>query len=99
MKVVTLCGSLKFKNDMMKIAEEMSLEGYCVLTPVYLLSDNLAITKKQIINLKEQHLKRIELSDSVIVINKNDYIGESTKLEIEYAKNLEKEIIYYKDLK
>lgn len=53
MKVVTLCGILKFKNDMMKIAEEMSLEGYCVLTPVYLLSDNLAITKKQITNLKE----------------------------------------------
>ncbi len=30
MKIVTLCGSLKFKNEMMSVAEKMSLEGYCI---------------------------------------------------------------------
>ena len=35
MKIITLCGSLKIKDKMMSIAEKMSLEGICVLTPVY----------------------------------------------------------------
>lgn len=30
MKIVTLCGSLKFQNEMMKIAQDMALEGYCI---------------------------------------------------------------------
>ena len=47
--------------------------------------------------LKEAHFKRIELSDAILVINKDNYIGNSTNLEIEYARKLEKEIIYYTD--
>ena len=38
--------------------------------------------------------KRIELSDAILVINKDGYIGNSTKLEIEYAKKLNKEVMY-----
>lgn len=98
MKIVTLCGSLKFKNEMMSVAEKMSLEGYCILTPVYLISDNIEITKEQILKLKEEHFKRIELSDAILVVNINNYIGDSTNIEIEYAKRLDKEIIYYTDL-
>ena len=48
--------------------------------------------------LKEEHFKRIELSDAILVVNVNNYVGESTNLEIEYAKRLRKEIIYYTDL-
>ena len=48
--------------------------------------------------LKEAHFKKIELSDSILVVNINNYIGNSTNLEIEYAKKLGKEIIYYIDL-
>ena len=39
--------------------------------------------------------KRIKLSDAILVIDIDNYIGESTKKEIEYAKSLGKEIIYY----
>ena len=94
MKIVTLCGSLKFKNEMMTVAEKMALEGYCILTPVYPVSENMERTEEQLIKLKEAHFKRIELSDAIFVINKNNYIGESTNLEIEYAKKLGKEIMY-----
>ena len=97
MKIVTLCGSLKFQKEMMTVAEKMALEGYCILTPVYSVSE-IDITKKQLINLKEAHFKRIELSDAILVVNINNYIGESTNLEIDYAKKLGKEIIYYTDL-
>lgn len=98
MKVITLCGSLKFQKEMMIVAEKMALEGNCILTPVYPTLDNIERTEEQLIKLKEAHFKRIELSDAILVVNVNNYIGNSTNLEIEYAKKLEKEIIYYTDL-
>ena len=48
--------------------------------------------------MKEAHFKRIELSDAILLVNINNYIGKSTNLEIDYAKKLGKEIIYYTDL-
>lgn len=94
MKVITICGSLKFQKEMMKVAEELALKGNCVLTPVYPISENLKKTEEQLEKLKEAHFKRIELSDSIYVINKDNYIGKSTRLEIEYAQKIGKEIIY-----
>lgn len=98
MKIITLCGSLKFQKEMMTIAEKMALEGYCILTPVYPVLENVEKTEKQLIKLKEEHLKRIELSDAILVVNVNNYIGNSTNIEMEYAKKLGKEIIYYTDI-
>ncbi len=98
MKIITLCGSLKFKKEMMTVAEKMALKGDCVLTPVYPVLENMERTEEQLIKLKEAHFKRIELSDAILVVNVNNYIGDSTNLEIEYAKKLDKEIIYYTDL-
>ena len=98
MKIITLCGSLKLKKEMMKIAENMSLKGYCILTPVYPVLENIERTEEQLVKLKEAHFRRIELSDAILVVNVNNYIGDSTKLEIEYARELGKEIIYYADL-
>ena len=98
MKIITLCGSLKFQKEMMIVAEKMALEGNCILTPVYQTLDNIERTEEQLIKLKEAHFKRIELSDAILVVNVNNYIGSSTNLEIEYAKKLGKEIIYYTDL-
>ncbi len=99
MKIITLCGSLKFQKEMMTIAEKMALEGNCVLTPIYPVLENYQRTAEQLKNLKEEHLKRIELADAILVVNVNDYIGDSTNSEIEYAKKLCKEIIYYSNLK
>ena len=98
MKIITLCGSLKFQKEMMMIAQQKALEGNCVLTPTYSIVDNMEITSEQLEKLKKAHFKRIDLSDSILVVNINNYIGKSTKLEIEYAKKLGKEIMYYTDL-
>ena len=43
--------------------------------------------------------EKIKLSDAILVVNANNYIGESTKSEIEFAKLLNKEIIYYTNIK
>ena len=95
MKIITVCGSLKFKEEMIKIAVEMELRGNCVITPIYPTnSDKDAYTNEQILVLNEM----IRLSDAILVVNVNGYIGSSTRSEIEFAKGLNKEIIYYTDL-
>ena len=98
MKIITLCGSLRYKNEMMIIAEKMALKGNCILTPVYPVLEDYERTDEQLTKLKEAHFKRIELSDAILAVTVNNYVGESTKLEMKYAKELGKEIIYYTDL-
>lgn len=98
MRIITLCGSLRFQKEMMIVAEKMALNGNCILTPVYPVIENCKRTDEQLKKLKDEHFKRIELSDAILVINIENYIGNSTNLEIEYAKKLNKEIIYYTDL-
>ena len=99
MKVITICGSLKFQKEMMEVAEKLDLEGNCILTPVYPVLRICELTDNQLQKIKEAHFKKIELSDAIYVINKNNYIGESTKLEIEYAKKLGKKVMYLEEVK
>lgn len=99
MKVITVCGSLKFKKEMIEIAEKMTLLGNCVITPNELPKSNKeAYTKEEIIMIDKMHKEKIKLSDAILVVNVNNYIGNSTKSEIEFAKSLNKEIIYYTDI-
>ncbi len=94
-KVVTLCGSLKFKKEMMKVAEELELKkGYSVIQCVYFDNNNWKDYNISDEEFEKLHLKKIEISDAIFVVNVNGYIGESTKKEIEYAKSLQKEILY-----
>ena len=97
MKVITICGSLKYQNIMMEVAQKLTMEGNCVLTPTYPVIKDHKISQEEMNNLKESHLKRIELSDAIYVLNVDNYIGESTSIEIDYATILNKEIIYYTD--
>ena len=98
MKIITICGSLKFQKEMMVEAQKLSLKCFCILTPIYPVIENIEIGEEELLFLKNEHLKKIELSDSIFVIDKDNYIWESTKSEIEYAKSLGKEIMYYTEL-
>ena len=93
MKIVTLCGSLKFKNEMMTVAEKMALEGYCILTPVYPVSDKMKRTKELLIKLKEAHFKRIKLSDAILVVDINNYIGRNKINAVNTQSNVKIEVI------
>ena len=44
--------------------------------------------------LDDMHKRKIDMADEIYVINKNSYIGESTKSEIEYALNTNKKVNY-----
>lgn len=95
MKIITLCGSYKFKSEMTKVAEELTLKGNSVLTPIDLTrSGQKAYTAEEISTLKAMHKEKIRLSDAIFVINVDGYIGDSTSSEIEYARALGKEILF-----
>lgn len=44
------------------------------------------------------HFKKIEMSDSIYVVNYEGYIGSSTAREIAYALHLGKKILYHEQL-
>lgn len=44
--------------------------------------------------LNDMHKCKIDMSDSILVINRDDYIGESTRSEIEYAVQAGKRVSY-----
>lgn len=100
MKIITICGSMKFVQEMMEISEKIELQGNVVLMPIYNPSkpNKESFTNEEILILDKMHRERIKLSDAILVVNVNGYIGNSTKSEIEYAKSLNKEVIYYTDL-
>ena len=97
-KVITICGSMRFSKEMMKIAEELELkDGYAVIQCVY----NVDGQKYEGIDasiLDKIHRKKIDISDAIYVVNIDGYIGNSTRTEIEYAKNNGKEVIYHESI-
>lgn len=99
MKIITVCGSLRFMKEIMEITEKMNLQGNCMLSIVYPAKlDKDDYTDEEITMLGKMHKERIKLSDAILVVDVDHYIGSSTKNEIEFAKSLNKEIIYYTDL-
>ncbi len=99
MKIITVCGSLRFKQEIIEITEKMDLQGNCMLSIVYPARQDIDdYTDEEIAMLNKMHKERIKLSDAILVVNVDNYIGSSTKSEIEFAKELNKEIIYYTDI-
>ena len=85
-KIITLCGSTKFKDDFLREQKRLTLEGNIVLSVGFFeITENDKPDDDKVKTLKDIHLRKIDLSDEIFVINKNGYIGESTKKEIEYA--------------
>jgi hypothetical protein len=93
--IVTLCGSTKFKKEFEAANLEETLAGNIVVSVAcFTHHDNLHMTEDQKRFLDELHLKKINISNEILVINVNGYIGESTRNEINYAKATGKGIRY-----
>lgn len=93
--IITLCGSIKFKDEFIKVQEKLTLEGNIVFTPNFfnnIKKENMDLETKKM--LDKMHRQKIDMSDEIYVINPGGYIGESTKSEIEYAKAKGKKISY-----
>lgn len=95
MKTYTICGSMRFGEDMKKIAYDLETsKGYNILQCVY-CEENVIPTEEELLKLADAHYRKIDLSDGIYVVNINGYIGASVKKEIEYAEKQGKEVLYY----
>ena len=71
MKIITVCGSLRFYKEMMEITEKMELQGNCMLVPIYnpTRPNKDDFTKEEALMLDKTPKERIKLADAVLVIN------------------------------
>jgi len=102
-KVITWCGSTKFKEEFMRVQKDLTLKGNIVISvglfghsgdnEVWENMDEGKFTKTKEM-LDDMHKRKIDMADEIFVINVGGYIGESTKSEIEYAKDTGKKINY-----
>ena len=102
-KVITLCGSTRFKNEFIEAQKRLTLEGNIVISvglfghsgdnEVWenMSEDTVTKTKEM---LDDMHKRKIDMADEIFVINVDGYIGSSTKSEIEYAKATGKAVRY-----
>ena len=107
-KVVTLCGSTRFKDEFMKAQKDLTLKGYIVISvglvghsgdsEVWENMDEGTLTKTKEM-LDDMHKRKIDMADEIYVINVGGYIGESTKSEIEYAIKNNKKVNYLESVK
>lgn len=98
-EIITLCGSTRFKEQFIDANKRLTLDGKIVISVGLFghadgeFGRSITPEKKDILDWL--HKKKIDLSDSIMVIDVNDYIGESTRSEIGYASERGKRVYYY----
>ena len=102
-KVITLCGSTRFKDDFMRVQKELTLKGNIVISvglfghsgddEVWDGMDEGTLSKTKEM-LDDMHQRKIDMADEIFVINVGGYIGNSTRSEIEYAIKNGKKVNY-----
>ena len=98
-KVITLCGSTRFKNEFIETQKRLTLAGNIIIS-VGLFGhsgDDEVWAEGTKEMLDDMHLRKIDLADEIFVINVGGYIGSSTKHEIEYAKETGKTVRYLEE--
>lgn len=101
--VITLCGSTRFKDEFIETQKKLTLEGNIVISVglfghsgddgVWDGMDEGTLSKTKEM-LDDMHKRKIDMADSIYVINPGGYIGESTKSEIAYAIEHGKRVDY-----
>jgi len=100
-KVITLCGSTKFKDEFLKAQKELTLQGNIVISVgLFGHADGdykTVLTEEIKVMLDDMHKRKIDMADEIYVINKNGYVGSNAKSEIEYAEHTGKVIKYLEE--
>ena len=93
-KIVTLCGSTRFKEQFLEAQKRLTLEGFIVIS-VGLFGHS---GDDEVWKPGTKHLRKIDLADEIFVINVGGYIGESTRREIAYAEKTGKKVRYLEEV-
>ena len=80
--IITLCGSVRFQEDMNEIARRLTALGHCVFKPEA-IGVKMDETQKVLIGMV--HAQKILRSDEVYIVRGNDYMGASTEAELIFA--------------
>ena len=93
MKTLTICGSMRFSEEMQKIAWKLeTVDGFNILQCVH-GDDELVDAARE--RLEQAHYRKIDLSDGIYVVDIDGYYGKSVCAEIEYARNHGKEVLFH----
>lgn len=93
--VITICGSTRFKDEIIEVAQTLTMDNHIVLVPcVFHHADEIELTEEQKIRLDNLHKQKINMSDAIFVVNKDGYIGASTYGEIDWAQRMKKEVYF-----
>ena len=105
-KVITLCGSTRFKEAFLETQKRLTLEGNIVISvglfghsgdnEVWEGMSEDTLTKTKLM-LDDMHKRKIDMADEIFVINVGGYIGSSTRSEIEYAHSTGKLVRYFEE--
>ena len=99
--IVCLCGSTKFYREYQKAYYDETMKGNIVLSVGFYPhsqqeshGQDVGASSDQKIFLDVLHLRKIDIADSIYVLNVGGYIGESAAREIAYAESKGKPIGY-----
>lgn len=102
-RVITLCGSTRFKDEFLEAQKRLTLEGNIVISvglfghsgdnEVWENMEEGTLTRMKEM-LDDMHKRKIDMADEIFVINVGGYIGSSTRSEIEYATATGKTVKY-----
>ena len=100
MKVITLCGSTRFKEQFLEQQKRLTLEGNVVISVgLFGHSGDEEVWKPGMKEmLDKMHFQKIDMADEIFVINVGGYIGESTKREIAHAEQTGKPVRYLESI-
>jgi hypothetical protein len=87
---LTLCGSARFEAMFHKWNKDLTLAGHTVYAlavyPSYMEGDKNWYNEAQKTTLDLVHLDKISNSDGIVVIDVDEYYGDSTRREIAWAR-------------
>ena len=95
-KVIVLCGSSRFCQIMAVCAWLIERDEQAITMALHMLPEwysadlpdsHLAEHEGVASAMDELHMRKIDLADEVFVVNHGDYLGKSTKNQIEYAQS------------
>lgn len=97
-RIVAICGSTRFMAEMAEaeLRETTGLPGKIVVKPGCDMKSSHALWSDPVeaaalkVRLDELHRAKVLLADEVLVVG--DYIGDSTRAEIAYARSLGKPV-------
>lgn len=106
-EVVCLCGSTRFYEAFQQANYDLTMAGKIVLSVGFYPhsktesghGEGVGHDSAEKVALDELHKRKIDLADSVLVLNIDGYVGSSTRSEIDYAVKLNKPVAYLEDAK